>query len=95
MIKIEKSGNRVNVFGNIKTIEDAKRLQEILQNNTDKYIILIIHDSFVIPSSVIGTLFDLYDEEKKDIHIQVKEEILFDLFKELGLDRMFRVEKIS
>ena len=35
------------------------------------------------------------NEEKKDIHIQVKEEILFDLFKELGLDRMFRVEKIS
>ena len=93
MIKVEVNGNIIDVYGNIKTVEDAEMLKEVLNNITSNSIVLVIHDSFVMPSSVIGTLFALHDEGKQ-LLIRVKEDILYDLFKELGLDKLFRIEKM-
>jgi anti-anti-sigma regulatory factor len=93
VIKVEVNGNIIDVYGNIKSVEDAEKLKEVLNNISSNSIVLVVHDSFVMPSSVIGPLFAIHDEGKQ-LLIRVKEESLYDLFKELGLDKLFRIEKI-
>jgi len=55
-------------------------------------IIINIKNSFSFPSSIIATLEKLKDEGK-DIKIIIKDDIIYELFKDLNLDKMFNIAK--
>ena len=84
-MELKREGNILNIYGNIKSIEDFEKIKnelEEIKKTSDKIIINIV-DSMSITSSVIGYLIKLV-EEGVDITVKVKKD-LFDFLDELNL----------
>jgi hypothetical protein len=93
-LEIEVSGNVINIKGNIITISDAHQIVQLLNSLTDKnFIVIRILDSFALPSSVIGELLKLH-KKGKNIVIEVKDNVLYELLDDLGLTKIFSVKKV-
>jgi len=93
---ISVSANTITITGNIKTINDYQQIKEIIDNliPTHKHIIIKIQDSISITSSVIGYLNKLVLKDKVDLHIEVGDEQLMELFEDLNLVSLFHVKKV-
>ena len=93
-MKVKVQGNIVIIDEPIITIEQSEEvsniIKEVARNNDN--IIIDVKNSFSFPSSVISVLEKLKDDGKK-ITIKVKEPILYELFKDLNLDKIFTLIK--
>jgi len=92
-MEIKKNGNTIEIFGTIKTIEDAETIIEAIKSIQDNVIKIKIYDSYVIPSSIIGALLREVDHNKKII-LGVKSELLEELIKDLNLDKVFNLYRL-
>jgi hypothetical protein len=92
-MEIKKNGNTLEIRGIIKTISDAEKINNEINSIEDDTIRLKIYESYVLPSSVIGTLLRAVDEGKKII-IGVESDLLEELIKDLRLDSTFNLYKL-
>ncbi|QOP42623.1 hypothetical protein FJR45_01105 [Sulfurimonas sediminis] len=93
---ISVSANSVTINGNIKSIQDYQQIKETIDalRTTHKHIVLIIKDSISITSSVIGYLNKLVLKDNIDLHVEVGDEQLMELFEDLNLVSLFHVKKV-
>ena len=93
-MNVKVTGNIITINEPIITIEQSEEVINIIKDvakNNDS-IIIDVRNSFSFPSSVISVLEKLKDEGKK-ITIKVKESVLYELFKDLNLDKFFNLIK--
>jgi len=91
---IRQNGNILEVDGVIKTINDSQVLvNSIKEASKNGSVIIRINDSFSLPSTVIGELLKLKDNNVK-IVLEIKDEILHELLDDLNLVKEFNVSKI-
>jgi len=93
-MNVKVTGNIITINEPIITIEQSEEVINIIKDvakNNDS-IIIDVRNSFSFPSSVISVLEKLKDEGKK-ITIKVKESVLYELFKDLNLDKIFNLIK--
>jgi len=92
---IKRNGNIIEVDGIIKTISDSELLiNEIKEAANSGRVLVKINDSFSLPSTVIGALLKLKDNNV-DIELEIKDEILYELLNDLNLVNQLNVRKIS
>ncbi|WP_434658079.1 hypothetical protein [Sulfurimonas sp. NW9] len=93
---ISVSANTVTINGNIKSIQDYQQIKETIDTlrTTHRHIVLIIKDSISITSSVIGYLNKLVLKDNIDLHVEVGDEQLMELFEDLNLVSLFHVKKV-
>jgi hypothetical protein len=93
-MEIIKTNNVIEVEGVIKTMSDASKLNEELNEFKEgQTVILKIKDSFAMPSAVIGTLLKKV-EEGVNIKVEIKSNILYEIFDDLNLLNKLDVKKI-
>ncbi len=92
-MQLNISGNKIEVNGIIKTINDAQEIIDALKGVRDNTVYLKINDSFGLPSSIIGYLMQLKDEGK-EVFLEVKSDILYSLLEDLDLVDVFNVRKV-
>lgn len=87
----------ITATGIIVSIDDSSRVKDeiIKQNaaNPGKDINLIIEDSYLIPSSLIGALLKMIHENKTPISITTKNEQLYYLIQRLKLTDLLNVRQ--
>ena len=95
-MEISTSSNSVTISGNIKTIGDFQTIKSTLDAISSKYqeIILNIVDSLSITSSIIGYLNKLVLKDNIELHINIGNDQLLELFDDLNLSTVFDVKKI-
>ncbi|MEN4045822.1 hypothetical protein [Sulfurimonas sp. NWX367] len=93
---ISVSANTVTINGNIKSIQDYQQIKETIDTlrTTHRHIVLVIKDSISITSSVIGYLNKLVLKDNIDLHVEVGDEQLMELFEDLNLVSLFHVKKV-
>jgi len=93
---ISTSGNVVTIKGNIKTVSDYQEIKSTIDSlvGIHQSIVINIPDSISITSSVIGYLTKLVQKDKIDITIRVGDADLMELFDDLGLVSLFKVQKV-
>lgn len=93
-MNIKVHGNIVLIEEPIITIEQCEEVSNIIKEIAKNHdsIVIDVKNSFSFPSSVISVLEKLRDEGKK-ITIKVREPILYELFKDLNLDKTFTLIK--
>jgi len=96
MIKIEHTGNKLRINGNVKSIShynDIKSsVDQIIQNQNDVLIELI--DSISLTSSVIGYFTKIVNVDNITLRIHVTDERLFALLDDLGLVQVLNVQRM-
>jgi hypothetical protein len=93
-MEIIKTNNVVEVEGIIKTMNDANKLNEVLNEFKEGSLVVIkIKDSFAMPSAVIGNLLKKV-EEGVNIKLEVKSDILYEVLNDLNLVNKLNVKKI-
>jgi len=93
-MKYKVKGNVLEITEPIITINDADEIITVLEKLGSEYdnITVQVKNSFSFPSSIIAELEKLKDEGKT-IKIVVSDDIIYELFKELNLDKIFHVVK--
>jgi len=93
-MKSKIKANSIEIVEPIITIKDSEEIISNIEKIANEYnsIIINIKNSFSFPSSIIATLEKLKDEGK-DIKIIIKDDIIYELFKDLNLDKMFNIAK--
>jgi hypothetical protein len=93
-MKLETRGNGVDVYEVIKTIADSQNLISTIDTIKNGGSVTVrIHDSFTLPSSVIGYLLKLNDSNVS-VHLEVKDDVLYELLSDLSLTQVFNVRKL-
>jgi hypothetical protein len=93
-MEIIKTNNVVEVEGIIKTMNDANKLNEVLNEFKEGSLVVIkIKDSFAMPSAVIGTLLKKVEEGVK-IKLEVYSDILYEVLDDLNLVNKLNVVKL-
>jgi len=95
-MEISVSANKVLITGNIKTINDYQKIKESIDNLTQQHqhIIIAVKDSISITSSIIGYFNKLVLKDNIDMEIKVGDAQLMELFDDLDLVSLFKVQKI-
>jgi hypothetical protein len=94
-MKVSVNGSVVKIEGVIKTLNDVNKINEIINDFKSGYSLIIrIEDSFVIPSAIIGILMKK-EKDGVDIHLEVGNEILYELLDDLNLVSLLNVKKIN
>ena len=93
-MKITVNGNIVEIDGVIKTIENVEEIKNTVSSISSDMIILKIINSFAIPSSLIGYLIKLKQLDNKKITLQIGDEDLYELIRDLNLNRDFDIQKL-
>ncbi len=93
-MNIKINGNIVTINEPIIAIKDSEDVINAIKKAARKSntIMIDVKNSFSFPSNIISALERLKDEGK-NITIKVKEPILNELFKDLNLDREFKLIK--
>jgi len=95
-MEISTSSNVVTITGSIKTVGDFQSIKSCIDSLkvSHKSIKIIISDSISITSSVIGYLNRLVLKDKIDLSMKVANKNLIELFEDLHLSKVFKIEKI-
>ncbi|HIC44646.1 MAG TPA: hypothetical protein EYO73_10310 [Sulfurimonas sp.] len=95
-MQLKSNNNVVSVRGNISSIGDFESIENALTTACEnhKNIILIIYDSLVINSSLIGHLVKLVNQDGVNLSLQTGSEILFELLDDLGLSEILKVKRL-
>jgi len=90
------TSNTMTIHGNIKSIDDHRKIKEKMDElvKTNKHVILNIQDSISITSSVIGYFNKLVLKDNIDLHINIGNEQLMELFEDLNFVSLFHAKKI-
>jgi len=93
-VNITRSGNIIEIEGIIKNMNDANKLNEVLEQFPEGSMVTIrIKDSFAMPSAVIGNLLKKV-QEGIHIKIEVGNPILYEVLDDLNLVDKLNVTKI-
>jgi PDZ domain-containing secreted protein len=93
-MNITKTNNLIEVEGVIKTMNDANKLNDVLNEFKEGDSVTIkIKDSFAMPSAVIGTLLKKAGDGVK-IKLEVHNDILYEVLDDLNLGSEFDIKKI-
>ena len=94
-MEINIDGNIIEVEGNIKSLDDFEKIKKAIEEilPVDK-IILNLKNSISITSSVIGYLNKLVNVDNINVYLKVKEKELYELLKDLELDKVFHIIKV-
>lgn len=89
-------GSNITIEGNIKSIDDFQRIKSALDTMTDshKRIDILIRDSFSMTSSVIGYLNKIIQKDGIILSMQVGDDRLYNILKDLALMSIFNVKKL-
>jgi len=96
-MQIEKKDGKMTVTGLIKTIEDSTHFKEemySLLNTTTKTLAIHITDSFIVTSSIIGTMLKAVNVDKAKLTVYVYQDDLYTLFDQLKLVDLLNIKKI-
>ena len=94
-MEIKQEGNIVETFGVIKSMSEATKLNDILDTYQEgSSVIIKLHDTFIIPSMLIGGLLKKVGEGIK-IELQVYSDILYEVLDDLSLIDKLHVTKIN
>ncbi len=97
-MEIKTSGsNEVTIVGNVKTMSDYQDIKRVIQEMIEggaTNITVKIPDSFSITSSVIGYFLKIINKDNVTLSIQIKDERLFKILKDLNLVDIFNVKKV-
>jgi len=88
------SSNELTIIGNIKSIEDSVEIKKAitdLQQKGARSIVLKIHESFSMTSTVIGHLMKLVNVDKISVSLVVDDQRLYEILEELNLVKPFNV----
>ena len=94
---LEGKTYRIHVKGTISSIEDSDRIIETMKNAIEQdpevEIDLIIEDSYIMLSRLIGNLLKLIKKDGKKVSLYAGENNLISLLSKLGLQEVFNVQK--
>jgi len=97
VIKVHHEHVDVSITGTIKTIANAQTIKEAIrtthEQHPDTIINLIIKDSFIITSSVIGSVIKSIKMDKMALHVNVGCEELYVMLEDMNLIDMMNVRK--
>jgi len=93
MIHIKEEHNIIHLKGNLKP-KHLTKLKEILNKKHNEHIILFLHNSVSISSSIIMFL-QKYSKQHNNLQIKIKDKKLFDLLKEVGFEKYVRIYYIK
>lgn len=96
--KAGAAGVELHIFGIIKSMDDSLAIKqavlEQLARDKTARITLIIEDSFIMTSSVIGSLLKMIQKDRVDLSVMVKSGELLELLQKLNLIGLLNVTKI-
>jgi len=93
-MKLKIDGNTIHIYGVIKTIQDAEEIKKAISKfKPNDNVVIKIYDSFAVLSSVIGELLKAIDNGI-NISMEVKEDVLYELFDNLNLIDILNVKRI-
>jgi len=97
VIKVHHEYVDVSITGTIKTIANAQTIKEAIRTTHEQHpgtiINLIIKDSFIITSSVIGFVIKSIKMDKMALHVNVGCEELYVMLEDMNLIDMMNVRK--
>ncbi|KFL35140.1 hypothetical protein JU57_02250 [Sulfurospirillum sp. SCADC] len=97
MTKVHSEHVDIVVSGTIKTIANAQTIKEAIrkahEQHSDTIINLIIKDSFIITSSVIGYVIKSIEMDKIALHVNVGSEELYEMLEDMNLIDVMNVRK--
>jgi hypothetical protein len=89
------NNNTIEIRGFITTIKNIEDIQKEIEKHIDESTITLkIIDSFTIPSILISYLIRLHSLQNKNIILEMKDEGLYELLKDLDLKKIFTLKKI-
>ena len=92
---VRREGNVIEVEGNIKSLEDFEKIKYTIEEiMPTKSITLSLKDSISITSSVIGYLTKLVNVDGVEVYLNIKTQELYDLLRDLDLDKVFHIRRI-
>lgn len=96
MIKIDSSGNKITVKGNIKSITHYNQIKNIIDDMVANNKAIVIHlvDSISLTSSIIGYFSKLTNVNGIILKLFVNDDHLFNLLEDLGLTQTFNVQRL-
>ena len=87
----------ITITGTIKTITNTQAIKEALKTTHEQYpeaiINLIIKDSFIITSAVIGFLIKSIKMDKMNVYVLVHSEELYSMLDDMNLIELMNVKK--
>ncbi len=96
--KVDGDTTIITVTGVIISIDDSSKIKEEIIKQEAAYpgnnVELVIEDSYLIPSSLIGALLKMIHENKIPISVLTKNEQLYYLIQRLKLTELLRVREI-
>ena len=95
-MEITTSGSKIKIIGNIKSISDYQRIRSTVDEmvQSSKAITIVLENSISIISSVIGYFNKLVLKDEISLNITVDDDSLYELFNDLGLVQLFRVQRV-
>ena len=95
--KVHREHVDIIVTGTIKPIANAQAIKEAIskahQQHPDTIINLMIKDSFIITSSVIGFLMKSIKMDKMNLYVNVGSEELYTMLDDMSLIEVMNVRK--
>ena len=95
-MNIETNAHVITVKGNIASISDFEEIKGTLEELRSQHnkIILKIHDSLVINSSLIGYLVKIVKQDGITVNLLAGNDILYELLDDLGLAKTLNLQKV-
>lgn len=98
-ITIETAGpeTRMTLHGLAKTIHDSEllksKISDVLAADPATRLSIYVEDSFVLTSSMIGTLIRFIQHDRADIILYVRQSELYELLADLNLTALLNVRQ--
>jgi anti-anti-sigma regulatory factor len=95
-MELTQENNIITIKGDITTVVDFDIIKDTLEETKSNYkeIILKIHDSLVINSSLIGYLVKIINQDGIRVSLFAGNETLFELLDDLGLAQSLDLQQI-
>ncbi len=93
-MSFEIKDNKVIIYEPLVDIESIFDLVKNLKEIKATKIIIDMVNNYSLPSAIIGQLTALRDRGK-EIEIIIYNELIFSLFRDLGLDKLFTLKKVD
>ena len=97
-VKSNPSSTELHINGNIKSLSDNDTIKHAIENawqdDSSKSISIIINDSFIITSSVIGFLIKCIKKDKMKISLKIYNEELYEMLDDMNLTQVLNVKKV-
>ncbi len=93
--KVHSEHVNILITGTIKTIGNAQAIKDAIRQAHEQHpciiINLMIQDSFIITSSVIGFLIKSIKMDKMNLHVKVGSEELYEMLNDMNLIEIMNV----